>query len=769
MKNGEVDFFLGAGASISSGIPMTNEMIWEFKKSIYCSENEKPQELFKDLQSSYSRNIIQEYLDIQGVHPKLGDANEYSHYFELCYNTNIARNRYIQQKVSNIQPSLGYKCLGKLITTGKVIDVWTVNFDELIEAGIKSIYSGFSVNVLSSANQANKSTDLASVYKLHGDYRYDQLKNISNELKTLENELHNAFLLGLQHKALVVIGFSGRDDSIMNLLESNINNRDFLKYGLIWMLRENTKLPERVSKLMEQACAVNSASCIVEISGFDDIMYKCCKQVGLLDEKIEDIYQTTEKKTTIEFSQRDSAFIKYNTFVSHLCPAPYCFQTDITSWKQLREITDGSSTIAALYSSHIYCFEDIATIKQVFGTHIKSEIKTVAISKETLLFKFRNIYTNMLFSIIGKSLYKQGLRSCNEIFEYRKFYNPLKTEYIDNHKTYSAIEIYLSWIDDKYYMSIIPTIYVDEFIDNEMRTAIVNKKMSTLYNAKYDDELKVWRKDFFLKLFEYKDFKLQFNNVWITSGLRSKNDEWPELAAYKQNEPVMVFDIDNKNTSISQLQGISKYGPLDYSYTKEKATRNPIKLALITPNEDKAKILHHLYCLHQQHIPHEKSKDKFVIKYSSFESIFKKGLSIPTDKNIITYDGTKAVSNSISDFLNTMKQFINKIDTGIDIVVIYIPERFKVLRESGDYNLHDALKLYATDKGIKLQFIEERSINYYDKCKVMWALSTSLYAKASGTLWHPKILDQSTAFVGVSYAQSEDGICIGCSQLFDST
>ena len=79
-------------------------------------------------------------------------------------------------------------------------------------------------------------------------------------------------------------------------------------------------------------------------------------------------------------------------------------------------------------------------------------------------------------------------------------------------------------------------------------------------------------------------------------------------------------------------------------------------------------------------------------------------------------------------------------------------------------------KLYATEKGIKLQLIEEKSVNSYDPCKVMWGLSTSLYAKATGVLWHPEAIQNDTAYIGISYAFSEEKrICIGCSQLFDST
>jgi hypothetical protein len=53
---------------------------------------------------------------------------------------------------------------------------------------------------------------------------------------------------------------------------------------------------------------------------------------------------------------------------------------------------------------------------------------------------------------------------------------------------------------------------------------------------------------------------------------------------------------------------------------------------------------------------------------------------------------------------------------------------------------------------------------------VLLGLSTSLYAKSQGVLWHPKSINEDTVYIGIGYAQSEKkGICIGCSQLFDST
>ena len=130
-----------------------------------------------------------------------------------------------------------------------------------------------------------------------------------------------------------------------------------------------------------------------------------------------------------------------------------------------------------------------------------------------------------------------------------------------------------------------------------------------------------------------------------------------------------------------------------------------------------------------------------------------------------------------AEFLAFMKRGIEAYSqraSDFDILIIYIPKSFASFRTaseiSPDFNLHDALKLYATEKGIKLQLIEEKSINSYDPCKVMWGLSTSLYAKATGVLWHPEAIQDDTAYIGISYAFSEEKrICIGCSQLFDST
>lgn len=787
MNNGDIDFFLGSGASAQAGIPTGGSMVWEFKRELYCTQTETSKERFKDLQANISRQTLQSYFDDQGDHPALQSADEYAHYFELCYPTAIARERYIQNKVRDIAPSLGHLCLADLFINKKISNVWTSNFDELIEAGIKTLSPHHSFNVYSSVNKtAAPANALSSILKLHGDYRYDRIKNIPEELQSLETSMQNSFEKQLFNRGLVVIGYSGSDESIMSVLEKNISNSAFLKYGLIWAKPTGTTLSHRTEKLMEQACSINESSCIIEISGFDEMLYSIYKSQGRTNERIDNHWRDyIHRKLPITFTENPiQEFIKLNTFESELYPDCMVFDTDIKSWKELRTVIGDSGMIAALYSRRIYCFDDESSIRAVFGSHILSSITCERIENR-ILYRNNSIYLGMLYQLIQKTLtVKYNLIE----FRRNKYYNPNISCILKNTKAFEAIEVSLSVYHGKIYLSILPTVCVfasnGREIDRFEKQRLINQAMSTIYNAQYDEKLRSWNKRFsdngkMSISFEYKNFVLSFGKVYVSSGGSNRNPKWPQKEAFHFSEPEMVFDVQNPaQKSVNQLKGITKYGPIDYSYSKDKSIRPAIKLAIISPKGHLQKILNHLGALNRTCSP-QKSNDGFLIPYNEFEAIYRRSLQIPAINDtsyIIAYNENSVRAMNEHDFVSMMKRFIDQLATnhGFDVAVVYIPMSFAKYRESSkpasDFNLHDALKLYATDKGVKLQFVEERSTKFSDQCKVLWGLSTSIYAKASGVLWQPITLSNDTAFVGVSYALSRNkGTCIGCSQLFDST
>ena len=243
MHDGEIDFFLGAGASIQSGIPTGGNLVWHFKRELYCIENKLSLELYKDLKLTATQELLQNYFDNQGTHPPLYAPEEYSHYFEQCYSTIISRKRFIEGLVEGKNPSLGYLCLADFITHSKVKNVWTTNFDALVEASISTLNPSFPYVVCSSANQDSFSLlnpEYPAICKLHGDYRYDKLQNTESELQELEAKLYSYAFSQLSGKGLIVIGYSGSDESIMSFFEDHLSHPDFLSKGLFWAVHKGS-------------------------------------------------------------------------------------------------------------------------------------------------------------------------------------------------------------------------------------------------------------------------------------------------------------------------------------------------------------------------------------------------------------------------------------------------------------------------------------------------------------------------------------------------
>ena len=72
-KDIEHAVLLGAGASIESGIQSANDCIWEWKKDIFISQNPHLVYQYKNIKTDTVRKAIQQWLDSQGIYPKLDD------------------------------------------------------------------------------------------------------------------------------------------------------------------------------------------------------------------------------------------------------------------------------------------------------------------------------------------------------------------------------------------------------------------------------------------------------------------------------------------------------------------------------------------------------------------------------------------------------------------------------------------------------------------------------------------------------------------------
>ena len=177
-------------------MPSAQRCIWAWKQDIFVTNNPTLRESVDELSLPGTRQIIQRWLDQRGRYPSANSPEEYSFYAKECYPTGQDRRSFFQSFVSQAKPHTGYRLLPLLTKAGFIRTVWTTNFDGLVgracaasdlvcvEVGIDSAHR---------ATRQHANGELR-VVSLHGDYRYDELKNTAEELQQQEASLLTEFV-----------------------------------------------------------------------------------------------------------------------------------------------------------------------------------------------------------------------------------------------------------------------------------------------------------------------------------------------------------------------------------------------------------------------------------------------------------------------------------------------------------------------------------------------------------------------------------------------
>ena len=331
----------------------------------------------------------------------------------------------------------------------------------------------------------------------------------------------------------------------------------------------------------------------------------------------------------------------------------------------------------------------------------------------------------MFYEIIENNLLSMGLSS----FGKNKYFDKNSGRLKNGCFVYDAIKIALSFVDSNVVMNLLPTVHVLKNDESQLERFAyqnsVNSEMSILYNKQMNDKIEIWIQKLSKKgkmIFELGNAVLEFNTQRIQfAGTGSINK------CYQAKETELAFDYENgSRVAVNQLKGLINYGPLE-SYANRS-----VRLAVLSPRECAEDIWKHLNELNKHHATTLKQDKVFLPEYIGFQDVFRCGLNIPNQ-------------------LSKMRELKN---------------------ENVYFDLHDSIKIYCAGKGIVTQIIEEKSVHTNsDMAKIMWGLSTAIYAKAIGKLWKPKLTRYNTAYIGLSYVQSiknKEKISISCSQLFDS-
>jgi hypothetical protein len=265
---------LGSGASITSGVKSSNEMIEEWRQRLY--------------EQSHSKDKYSDWLSQQKW---FNSDKEYSILFEMVCDTPAQRRIYIENCVKDAKASWGYIYLANLMANNYFNIVFTTNFDDLVNEAcflytdIKPIVCAHDSVV---ANVRVTSTR-PKIIKLHGDFLYDNIKNTVLETKSLETNMENKFSQFCTEYGLVVIGYGGNDDSVMTILKKLLKIPEYFPNGIYWCVKKGTKLPKKVTQLTKTRIVF-----WIEIEGFDEYFACIHKKSKLqLPDLVKDPYKAT--------------------------------------------------------------------------------------------------------------------------------------------------------------------------------------------------------------------------------------------------------------------------------------------------------------------------------------------------------------------------------------------------------------------------------------------------------------------------------------------
>lgn len=281
LRPGLFAWFLGAGASAASGIPTGYAMIRDFKTQIFCRESRLSRREI-DASDQVWIERIDDFFRRTSLLPPEGDPTEYSAAFEAVYPNERHRRQYIADAINKGTPCFGHRVLAALMASKQLNCVFTTNFDPLVEESATIANALLptaeqtrpTVAALDSADRALRclqEADWPLVAKLHGDYQSIAIKNTGSELEVQDERMRHVLVEACKRFGFVFVGYSGRDASVMEALESALRDPSPFPNGLYWVSSSASRLLPAVTQFLERAQIAGVDVTVVECKTFDEL------------------------------------------------------------------------------------------------------------------------------------------------------------------------------------------------------------------------------------------------------------------------------------------------------------------------------------------------------------------------------------------------------------------------------------------------------------------------------------------------------------------
>lgn len=289
----KMGWLVGAGASAAAKVPTADHIMMDLLLRMYADAH---QLVRQSLSLSEARDVerIRDYYNNSNGMPELTAPSAYSTAFQLALPDAAARRQYLRLLFEGRLPCYGQRILGALIAAGLSDLIITTNFDDLLERAAEHAQvtlddasrRRLGVADLGNPSQAGLALgddDFPFLFKLHGDFRDRELKNLEIELQSQDAHLRQAVQDASRRFGLAVAGYSGRDSSVMTMLTDALATDGAFPAGLWWLGRDPNTALAPVRDLLAACKESGVAAYFVTIETFDETLGALGRQATLPD------------------------------------------------------------------------------------------------------------------------------------------------------------------------------------------------------------------------------------------------------------------------------------------------------------------------------------------------------------------------------------------------------------------------------------------------------------------------------------------------------
>lgn len=528
-------WFLGAGTSRTAGMPTATDIVWNLKRRYYClKENQDIKR--HDISKSAVKLRIQNYMDSCGF-PALWSNEEYTFYFELLFGEDYAKQQaYISEVLSpeRISLNVGHRALAALIEQDLARVIFSTNFDEVIETAYAEV-SGKSISPFhlegSYAALAALNAERFPIYaKIHGDFKYQSIKNLSQDLKDNDSEIQKCFLASAARYGLVVSGYSGRDENVISMFKSAMDQNNAFPHGLFWTVPKISSAEEPVVKLIEAAKEKGVKAHIVETGTFDIMLSRIWRQI---DDKLEHIDIKVKKSgiypVSIPMDKPAKNFPILRTNALPIIDVPLqcgsIAASGINSYEELKNrLIEIRPDAVIAYTDDVLFWGNFGEVRKLCVQPERAKFNTVSVAEDFEAYESSTILRSFLDTALSSSLVEGKphllLRRRNGVYyivvnnahntdaSFTELRNILgykgKLGYITGSvngldKTYwaEAISVKLDFRDGKPWLLLRPDVWVTPMRNREGATEHLYKRKNYRFNNKSYNLLDAWIKILF--------------------------------------------------------------------------------------------------------------------------------------------------------------------------------------------------------------------------------------------------------------------------------